>query len=220
MKGQNPSNCLDISIFVLVCLYVICDDSYTAKKCPHVEWFPCIFQHITSFETCKKWVSNASPNPREKCGFGGPLLTLSTDLKRHTAQSSGEGNPMCLKLIQNHINQSILMAIFQPQCMYCHLWEWPAEQTVLNVKRKKKRKEKNQLLIWLSEHNNEWHYFMNCTSSNACAPGAPSGFYSCWSLDNISIIRFLSLIVCCFYCCYFVLFFKKTHFTEKTALLL
>lgn len=39
-------------------------------------------------------------------------LTLSTDVKWHKVQSSGEGNPKCLKLIQNHIDQSIFMAIF------------------------------------------------------------------------------------------------------------
>lgn len=50
-------------------------------------------------------------------------LTRSTYVKWHKVQSSREGNPMCLKLRQNHIDQSIFMAIFQPQCMYCHLWE-------------------------------------------------------------------------------------------------
>lgn len=52
---------------------VNCDySSYTANKCSHVGWFPCIFQYIASFDTWKKWVSNASPNPRGKCGFMGP----------------------------------------------------------------------------------------------------------------------------------------------------
>lgn len=64
------------------------------------------------------------PQIQEKnVDWGDLWLTLSTDVKGHKVQSSGEGNPACLKLTQNHIDQSVFMAIFQPRRMYYHLWE-------------------------------------------------------------------------------------------------
>lgn len=74
MQGQNSSNGLNVSVFISVCFYVSCDYSrYTAKKRPPVGSVPGIFQQIALFEICKK-ISNASLNPRAKCGFLGPSV--------------------------------------------------------------------------------------------------------------------------------------------------
>lgn len=81
-----------LTIFILhICIYTSCDCSiYTAKKCSHVGWFPCMFQLIASLETYKK-VNNYCfpPSKRKTEDLRSLWLTLSADVKWQGAKMWG-----------------------------------------------------------------------------------------------------------------------------------